>query len=550
MGISFGTASCCIAVHREGTTVVIPDSQGFRTTPSYIAFTDTGVLIGRPARDQFPSNPSNIVHNFKQFLGRKYSDILTHINLTHLTYRVVQGPGDEPQIAVTREGKQQLLSPVEIYGMLFSYLKALAETYLGTIVSQAVISVPFYFNDLQRQAVRDSAAVAGLTVLRLINESTSVCIAYHLAEASKPEEVHVMVCDVGERGMTATVIAIEEGIFEVKGVEYDSEISGEEIDKRITEHCVAEFKRNWSYNPSEIDLRRLRLQLQDAKCVLSSLAQVSISANSCSITMKRSQLDWLNKELYIRCTAFISQVLGNARVSNSAIQCVVLSGGCARIPAFQRLFTRIFPGRDVYRHIAPEETVVCGVAYQAYILTKRCEYADFDLIIIDVCPLSLGVEGANGIMYPLLLRNTTIPRRKTCLFTTVADCQHTAEINIYEGERAFARDNNYLASFSLAGLIPRPRGFPDIEVTFDIDVNGVLHVTASEASSHISANYTYLNDTGRLSREQIEAMVATAELNREKDRVDRLLAAFTSSTESKDTGIRPKEQLSLTNSSR
>ena len=388
VGISFGTANCCIAVYRDETAHVIPDSQGYRSTPSYIAFTAAGVLIGRTARDQLSCNSLNTVHSFKPLLGRKFSDLVTTLNFTQLPYQVVPAPGDTALIVVTNEGKEQRFSPDYLCELLLRHLKHIAETYLGTPVSQATISVPFFFTDSQRQALRDSSMRAGLKALRLITESSAACIAYGLNEGNNTEKIPVIVVNIGAGGITITALVIEEGIFEVLGVEYDGTVGGEAIDRRLVEFCIKELKRNWGVSLSEMGLKSLQLECQSAKCRLSSQSQVTIFSDSHSIPLSRSLFDQLNQDLYTRCSALVTRVLSTAHFSRNAIQHVVLAGGGARIPAFQRLLANTFPACEVCRSIVPEEVVVCGVAVQGAVLTRISSPSENDLIIMDVCPLS------------------------------------------------------------------------------------------------------------------------------------------------------------------
>jgi len=543
VGISFGTAFCCIAVSSDDTPHVIPDSQGYRSTPSYIAFTAAGVLIGRTARDQLSCNSLNTVHSFKPLLGRKFSDLVTTLNFTQLPYQVIPAPGDTALIVVTNEGKEQRFSPIDICALIFSHLKAVAESYLGTSVSKAVLSVPPYFGDSQRQAVKDAGTLAGLNVLRIINEPTATCLAYQLDKTNSKQEIPVIVVDLGAGGATITLQSIEDGIFEVKDVIHDREISGEEIDERLTEYCAGQLKKNAKFGKSEIDLRTLRLECENAKCRLSSQTQVTVLA----VPISRSLFDRLNQDLYTRCSALIARVLSSARLSRNDIQHVVLAGGGARIPAFQRLLATMFPACEICRNIVPEEIVAYGAAIQAGVLTKPCPMSDC-YFFMDICSLSLGVEIPGGILHPIILRNTIIPCRKTALFTTVVDYQDTVEINVYEGERVFTRDNNYLTTFRLAGLLPRPKGLLDIEITCEIDVNGVIYVTATETVSCITARGMCSNDSGRLSAVQIEEMINSARFNAAKDALEKQVLAFSGSIETGNMAIRPKVQLSIANS--
>jgi len=521
IGIDLGTTYSCVGVFRNGKVDIIANDQGDRTTPSYVAFDGDKRFIGSPAKAQWARNLKNTVYDAKRLIGRHYTDNTVQNDINHMTFDVVNQQG-QPAIAVQYMNATKTYRPEEISSMILAYLKEVAEQYLGEPVKDAVITVPAYFNDSQRQATKDAGSIAGLNVLRIINEPTAAALAYGLDKSLKDE--NILIFDLGGGTFDVSILNIGDGVFTVLATGGNTHLGGEDFDNIVTEFLANEFNRlnnGLDIKTSKRSMMRLQTATERAKRTLSASTSATIEidglfeARDFTYALTRAKFEQLCANEFKKCLTPVESVLRDSGLDKSKIHEIVMVGGSTRIPKIQTMISDFFGGKKLNHSIHPDEAVAYGAAVQAANLTGDSKLDN--LLLIDVAPLSLGVETEGGLVDVLIPRQTSVPTKKTKIYSTASHNQPGVTIQVYEGERPMTRDNNKLGEFTLDGLPPMPRGRPQIEVTFDMDTNGILHVSAVEKSTGKEQKIQIRNEKGRLSQEDIDKKIREAEQYKEQD---------------------------------
>jgi len=521
IGIDLGTTYSCVGVFKGGRVEIIANDQGNRITPSYVAFTSEGErLIGDAAKNQLTTNPKNTIFDAKRLIGRLWADKAVQSDKKFFPFELVEKK-TKPQIQVDVGGKKQSFTPEEISAMVLGKMKKTAEEFLGKDVTHAVVTVPAYFNDAQRQATKDAGIIAGLNVMRIINEPTAAAIAYGM-DKDKEGEKNILVFDLGGGTFDVSLLTIDSGVFEVVATNGDTHLGGEDFDQRVMDHFMKLYKKKTGKDVRKDNraVQKLRREVEKAKRALSATHSARIEIESFfdgedfSETLTRAKFEELNNDLFRGTLKPVQKVLEDGEMKKNEIDEIVLVGGSTRIPKIQQLVKEYFNGKEPSKGINPDEAVAYGAAVQAGVLSGE---DNVDVVLLDVCPLTLGIETVGGVMTKLIARNSVVPTKKSQIFSTAADNQQTVTIQVYEGERPMTKDNHILGKFDLTGIPPAARGVPQLEVTFEIDVNGILRVSAEDKGTGNKEKIEIKNDANRLSPEDVERMIKDAEMFAEED---------------------------------